>query len=300
MKLNKFLLSLLIVPALTLSGCSDYEDTEVVSPEADVNAIGANFTSAATKVVAKSGSSTFELSLNRVNTKDAVTIPVTVKACDDVTTGVKFCAQPTAFIFAAGEAKATIELGYNAACEFQKAYNMTLSIGEGKDHPYASGTASTKVSFTIDYTWKKLAQPVILESGWHDGGILAPVEWATDYKDEVTGNMLFRVNALYANVGLGTTGHLQFFLDKDYNPAGMFTSVPAGYDPTAIKTGAQDKDKNSLLLNVTNFAKGTGKDIYVFTYNVYYKKEGVVTNTKTGVTSALDFDFKTPMSKLIK
>lgn len=304
MKLNKFLLSLLIVPALTLASCSDYEDTEVVSPEAEAAAIGGNFKAAATTVVAKPGTTTFKLTLNRVNTKDAVTIPVTVTKCDDVTAGVKFCDQPTAFVFAAGEAKATIELGYNIACKFQKTYSMSLSIGDGKDHPYALGTSSTKVSFTIDYTWKTLAKPVILENGgWVNGGILAPVEWASDYKDEVTGNMLFRVNALYANAGEGTAGHLQFFLDKDYKPAGMFTSVPAGYDPTEINTGKPvEKGENPInyYLDVTSFTQEAGTNKYTFIYDIFFKKDNVMTIEKLGVSALLEFDFKTPMDKLLK
>lgn len=301
MRLNKFLLSLLIAPALTLASCSDYEDSEVVSPEADAAAIGANFSAAATAVIAKPGTTTFKLTLNRVNTKDAATIPVTVKSCDDVTTGVKFCEQPKAFLFAAGEAKATIELGYNAACEFQKTYKMVLSIGDAKDHPYASGTSSTVVSFSIDYIWKKLAQPVVLENGWYNGGILAPVEWASNYEDKATGNMLFRINALYASAGIGSAGHLQFLLNEDYDPAGMFTSVPAGYDPTMIKTGAQDKDKNAYLLDVTGFTRGIEDgeptNVYTFTYDVYYKKDEVATVAKPNVTAALEFDFAEAMEE---
>lgn len=55
MKLNKFLLYLLIVPALSFVSCSDYEDTEVTSPQADENALGANFTAATTSVVVPPG-----------------------------------------------------------------------------------------------------------------------------------------------------------------------------------------------------------------------------------------------------
>lgn len=48
MKLNKYILGLLIAPAFALAGCSDYEDTEIASPQADENAIGANFSAAST------------------------------------------------------------------------------------------------------------------------------------------------------------------------------------------------------------------------------------------------------------
>lgn len=47
MKLNKFFFGLLMTPAVMMVGCSDYEDTEVASPEADADAIGAYFESSA-------------------------------------------------------------------------------------------------------------------------------------------------------------------------------------------------------------------------------------------------------------
>lgn len=78
MKLNKFLLYLLIVPALSFVSCSDYEDTEVTSPQADENALGANFTAATTSIVVHPDEDTYQLTLNRVNTKEAVSVPVTV------------------------------------------------------------------------------------------------------------------------------------------------------------------------------------------------------------------------------
>ena len=40
MKLNTLLFGLLMTPAALLTGCSDYEDTELESPQADANAIG--------------------------------------------------------------------------------------------------------------------------------------------------------------------------------------------------------------------------------------------------------------------
>lgn len=69
MKLNKYILGLLIAPAFALAGCSDYEDTEIASPQADENAIGANFSAASTPVVMHPDKTSFTLTLNRVNTK---------------------------------------------------------------------------------------------------------------------------------------------------------------------------------------------------------------------------------------
>ena len=251
-----------------------------------------------------------------MNTKGAVSVPVTVASCDEVSTGVKFCDQPTAFSFADGEATAKITLNVNAACLFQKTYKMALTIGEKKDHLYAQGTTSTIVSFTKDYTWQTLGQPVILEdgNGWvgSGAGILAPVEWASDYKND-NGNMLFRIKALYAYAGKGsdaTTGHLQFFLDENYAPVTERFSTN-GYDPANINTGIQqnkptdpeeeqeEADKIYYKLDFTGVTGGTyteetedGETIevlttpYEFSYRVFYTPEVTVTSVK----ATLDFD----------
>lgn len=125
-----------------------------------------------------------------MNTKEAVSVPVTVKSCSEID-GVKFTDVPTVFLFAKCESKATVELRLSNKCKFQEVYKLTLSLGEGKDHPYASGTSSTVVSVSKDYAWVKIDQPVVLEAGWYGAGILAPLEFASDYEDE-DGNQLFR------------------------------------------------------------------------------------------------------------
>lgn len=313
MKLNKFLLSLLLVPALTFVSCSDYEDTEVTSPQADENALGANFTAGAISVTVHPDERKFELVLNRVNTKETATVPVTVTSCSEVSKGVKFCEVPETltFMFAAGSSTATIHLNLNEGCQFQKVYQLKLTLGSDKDNPYASGTSSTVVSVTKDYQWKTLGQPVVLEANWYDGGILAPVQWASDYKDEVNNYKLFRIEALYYNAGTASTstGHLQFLLDTNYDPVSMFEVN--GYDPKSINTGVVqndpkvDKKEIYYHMNVTSLIRGIDegtdeekdkkKNTYVFTYDVFYDKDGSVEDGATDVTATLDYDIKAQM-----
>lgn len=296
MKLNKFLLYLLIVPALSLVSCSDYEDTEVTSPQADENALGANFTAATTSIVVHPDEDTYQLTLNRVNTKEAVSVPVTVKSCSEID-GVKFTAVPTEFLFAKGESKATVELKLSDKCKFQEVYKLTLSLGEGKDHPYASGTSSTVVSVSKDYAWVKIDQPVVLEAGWYDGGILAPLEFASDYEDE-DGNQLFRIKALYSAAGTASTatGHLQFLLDENYDVVSML-SVGDAYNPEKINTGVVDKTtKAPYYMNVKS-AEKTSEGAYVFTYDVFYYENNVAKNKVEGATATLDYDIAGAMEE---
>lgn len=315
MKLNKFLLSLLIVPALTFTSCNDYEDVEVVSPQADENALGANFNAAATSIVINPTEDKFVLTLNRVNTKEAATVPVTIVSCDVVTGGAKFCDQPTVFLFAAGEAQSTIELKINPGCEFQKTYGIKLSIGAGKDHPYAAGTSSTKISVTKDYKWEDLATPVILENDWYKGGILASVQWAKDYKDD-SKRKLCRIVGLYSGVSIeadvtlgkdeeadeydeATPEDIQFYLDESYNPAGMFTAD--SYNPNEINTGILQNEKTGVyfMMKMTDITK-EGKSTYKFKYDIFYKEGNEVKPKLPDVTAILDYDFKTSIEKLLK
>lgn len=315
MKLNKFLLSLLIVPALTFTSCNDYEDVEVVSPQADENALGANFSEASTPVTVAPEADKFVLTLNRVNTKASATVPVTIVECDVLAGGATFCDQPTSFLFAAGEAKSTIELKLNPGCEFQKKYAMTLSIGAEKDHPYAAGTAATAVSVIKDYTWKSLAKPVILENDWYKGGILASVQWASNYKDD-SKRKLCRIVGLYSEVSIeadvtlgkeekpdayeeATAGDIQFYLDESYAPAGLF--VTEGYDPSKINTGILQNEKTGVyfFMKMTDITK-EGAKTYKFKYDIYYKEGDVVKTKLSDVIAILDYDFKTPIEKLLK
>lgn len=304
MKLNRFLLSLLFVPALSFMSCGDYEDTEVTSPQADENALGANFTAGAINVTVHPDKREFELMLNRLNTQKVAEVPVKVTACSEVSEGVKFCDVPETltFMFAAGSTTATISLNLDENCKFQEVYQLKLTLGADKDNPYVSGTSSTVVSVTKDYKWKTLGQPVVLEDGWFNGGILAPVQWASDYKDDVNKYQLFRIAALYANAGKATsqTGHLQFLLDEDYNPQGMFTAN--GYNPEAINTAVPQNEPEGnekaiyYQMNVKNIVRGGDKEeqknTYVFTYDVFYDKNGSVENEFAGVTATLDFDIE--------
>lgn len=56
-----------MTPAVMMVGCSDYEDTEVASPEADADAIGAYFESSAVSEQLSPGQTSFKIVLNRAS-----------------------------------------------------------------------------------------------------------------------------------------------------------------------------------------------------------------------------------------
>lgn len=305
MKLNKFVLSLLLVPALSFVSCSEYEDTEVSSPQADENALGANFKASTINVIVHPDQNKFEVMLNRVNTKETATVPVTVTSCSEVSEGVKFCnaGEKVNFMFAAGSATATFTLNLDDKCKFQEVYQLALTLGDGKDNPYAAGTSSITVNVSKDYAWETLGQPVVVEKGWYEGGILAQVQWASDYKDEVNNYQLFRIESLYDYAGIASSqsGHLQFLLDDEYNPQGMF-SVD-GYDSEVINTGVLQNDPKGEVkpiyyyMNVKDLVRIPESSSYVFTYDIFYDKNGSMENEATDVTATLDFDIESLMEE---
>lgn len=307
MKLNKFLLSLLFVPALSFVSCSDYEDTEVSSPLAGENALGANFEASAIDAIVHPDENKFEVVLNRVNTKEAATVPVTVTSCSEVSDGVDFCnaAETINFMFPAGSATATFSLTLDEGCLFQEVYELKLTLGAEKDHPYAAGTSSTTVYVSKDYDWKRLGQSVVVEKGWYNGGALASIQWASDYKKEGSKEKLFRIESLYGYAGTATDdeiGHLQFLVDENYDPTGMYSLE--GYDPKAINTGVieenpEDKDKKeeSCYMNVKSLVRTPNTNTYVFTYDVFFHNDEKDTPYKENVTATLEFDFKSLMKK---
>ena len=153
MKLNKFFFGLLMTPAVMMVGCSDYEDTEVTSPEADADAIGAYFKSSATSAHLSPEQTSFQVVLNRASFSEAVNVPVKVTANDDNF----FSLSANQFMFDAEKQVSnpiTVTFNQNTV-ELQETYSLGLQVSDGvKDHLYGAGYTDAIYSMVIDYTWK--------------------------------------------------------------------------------------------------------------------------------------------------
>lgn len=133
MKLNKFFFGLLMTPAVMMVGCSDYEDTEVASPEANADAIGAYFEENSNPVKLLPGKTSFNITLKRASAGDAVNVPFKV-----VENKNDFFELPvTQFVFEAGKQSSTpIAVSFNIGnAVFQKNDTLSLQVLDGvKDH----------------------------------------------------------------------------------------------------------------------------------------------------------------------
>ena len=155
MKLNKFFFGLLMTPAVMMVGCSDYEDTEVASPEADADAIGAYFESSSVSEQLSPGQTSFNVVLNRASFSEAVNVPVKITANDDNF----FSLSANQFVFdAEKQVSSPITVTFNqSTVELQETYSLGLQVADGvKDHLYGAGYTDAVYSMVIDYTWNML------------------------------------------------------------------------------------------------------------------------------------------------
>ena len=303
MKLNKFFFGLLMTPAVMMVGCSDYEDTEVASPEANADAIGAYFEKNSNPVKLLPGKTSFNITLKRASAGDAVNVPFKV-----VENKNDFFELPvTQFVFEAGKQSSTpIAVSFNIGnAVFQKNDTLSLQVLDGvKDHLYAAGYTDTMYPFVIDYTWKSdsLASTMVKDkyAGTFDKeGALAAVEIAKDFEvvkanpsPDYTKNSLVRIPSFFATIGKSKVAgedHIQFVVDKNHkNPKFLSTGYLASKEisltvnETELETGMTQKfaEKKEYpicmdLVNIAvdetaNAAAATTDDVtYLVTYKLY-------------------------------
>lgn len=260
MKLNKFFFGLLMTPAVMMVGCSDYEDTEVASPEANADAIGAYFEKNSNPVKLLPGKTSFNITLKRASAGDAVDVPFKV-----VENKNNFFELPvTQFVFEAGKQSSTpIAVSFNIGnAVFQKNDTLSLQVLDGvKDHLYAAGYTDTMYPFVIDYTWKSdsLASTMVKvkkenEITFTGEGTLATVEIAKDFEvvktnpsPDYTKNSLVRIPSFFATIGKSKVAgedHIQFVVDKDHK------------NPQFLSTGYLASKEISLTVNETELETG--------------------------------------------
>ena len=258
MKLNKFFFGLLMTPAVMMVGCSDYEDTEVASPEANADAIGAYFEKNSNPVKLLPGKTSFNITLKRASAGDAVNVPFKV-----VENKNDFFELPvTQFVFEAGKQSSTpIAVSFNIGnAVFQKNDTLSLQVLDGvKDHLYAAGYTDTMYPFVIDYTWKSdsLASTMVKDeyaNTFTGEGTLATVEIAKDFEvvktnpsPDYTKNSLVRIPSFFATIGKSKVAgedHIQFVVDKDHK------------NPQFLTTDYLANNEISLKVNTTKLATG--------------------------------------------
>lgn len=220
MKLNTLLFGLLMTPAALLTGCSDYEDTELESPQADANAIGAYFPKSSQTVILRPDVLSFEIGMNRATDGKAVTVTAEMtKYTNNVFSGMN-----TSFAFAEGKQASAMKVEYKPT-EFQRVDKLALQINEGKkDHIYGDGFTDLNVTFCVDYTWENylstnISDKLAKELTGKDESFPAKLQLATDYEKCALseGKSVVRIEDLFGKVQLtqGGAASVHFVLDKN-------------------------------------------------------------------------------------
>ena len=220
MKLNTLLFGLLMTPAALLTGCSDYEDTELESPQADANAIGAYFPKSSQTAVLRPDSTFFVVQMNRATDGKAVNVTAAMtKNTNNVFSGMN-----TSFAFAEGKQASAMKVEYKPT-EFQRVDKLALQINEGKkDHIYGDGFTDLNVTFCVDYTWANylsasISDKLAKELTGKSESFPAKLQLATDYKKcaQSEGKSVVRIEDLFGKVQLtqGGAASVHFVLDKN-------------------------------------------------------------------------------------
>lgn len=220
MKLNTLLFGLLMTPAALLTGCSNYEDTELESPQADANAIGAYFPKSSQTVILRPDVLSFEIGMNRATDGKAVNVTAAMtKNTNNVFSGMN-----TSFAFADGKQASAVEVIYKPT-EFQRVEKLALQINEGKkDHIYGDGFTDLNVTFCVDYTWENylsanISDKLAKELTGEDESFPAKLQLATDYEKcaQSEGKSVVRIEDLFGKVQLtqGGAASVHFVLDKN-------------------------------------------------------------------------------------
>lgn len=293
MKLDKLYIGLLFTSASFMVGCSEYEDTETTSPQADANAIGANFAEETQDIVVTPDAKTFDITMNRVNPTGEKVINVKNVRIDN-----DFCSPATQFKFEDGKMSAKNVVNYNISkCTFQKPDTLVMKIdADAKDHIYGDGYLQTTISFVVDYTWKDSIKTTAEDKYISSDGAAFPVtvQVATDYdKDKKKSTTLVRLPDYFKNAGKTTTegaAHIQFVVNNSDR-----------LSPKLIwELSGEDNDFRELNFNKTEIETGIshiveGKDGKENkTYDVYMRNLSISGAASTAsTTSSEDSDEET-------
>lgn len=225
MKLFNIKTALLALSALAFASCTDEYDTESYTPGEPGSGVGAGFSSATKKVaLTPQASELFNITLVRADASAAANVNVNVVEVDKIG-DEPFCTVPTSASFAAGSATATVTCTMNPNFELQHDYKLVLGV-DNIDNQYASAVPACTYTVSVGYTWIDCGTVSVIDD-WagNSDAVDVKIQKAKEYSD-ADSNMLFRLCDLYTVLeGADAGNHIQFLLDKDYNPVTFTPSI---------------------------------------------------------------------------
>lgn len=290
MKIEDLYIGLMFTSASILTGCGEYEDTETTSPQADANAIGANFASEMQNAQVTPDSISFDMAMNRVNPEGAKVIKVnTLKNTNT------FCTPPTEFNFEDGKMATKKTVMYDISkCTFQKPDTLTIKIdADAKDHIYGDGYLQTSIAFVVDYTWKDSIKTTAIDEYISSDKAPFPVtvQIATDYdKKKNKTTTLVRLPDYFKNAGKTTkdgAANIQFAVNNSDRKNPQLIWNISNNDFGGLKF-----NKDKIETGISHIVEGTG-DEEDKTYDVYMKGLSISENTSSDASTTAEAEEET-------
>lgn len=192
---NKLLLSgLVLLSGAIIQSCSDDDN---YTPGPDAGTVEVYFPSTqSTTIYVNEQETNYSITVVRVNTSDAITVPVTTNItyvssssatpAPGKTDYDKIFSFPPSVSFAAGEKQATYEFTCDAS-DFAyntDQYQVQISLDEGYVTPYGSSSLMFLISKPL--TWKPLGTGTFVDAGWwiSDDSSTASVQFEQCEQDE--------------------------------------------------------------------------------------------------------------------
>ena len=165
MKINRLIKALSMLLIVALAACSDFEDTELISPDKPAGNQGVFFptTNTAAHELEPTDPTQIIVTVSRSSSSGSASIPVSVVTNDDEVFNV-----PATADFADGETETDLVITFPNADE-GVTYNLALAVeGEQAVDPYGAGAISTATQVTR-IKWEAVEDPLIYIDGTFSG-----------------------------------------------------------------------------------------------------------------------------------
>ena len=249
MKINRLIKAFSMLLIVAFAACSDFEDTELISPDKPAGSQGAFFptSNVAAHELEPTDPTQITVTVSRAVSAGAASLPIVVKTNDDNVFNV-----PATANFADGETETDILVTFPNADE-GVTYKLVLAVeGDQAVDPYGAGAISTATQVTR-IKWEPVEDPFIYRDGTFEGagwGDNSRPMYVYAEKAQLGSSVRYRLKNVYAPATSANPD-----ADGVYN--GFFN-----FDP------GFDSSKDWLTVIEIHSAAGTSGDVSMFTHEI--------------------------------
>lgn len=249
MKINRLIKAFSLLLVVAFAACSDFEDTELISPDKPAGSQGAFFptSNVAAHELEPTDPTQITVTVSRAVSTGAASLPIVVKTNDDNVFNV-----PATANFAEGETETDIVITFPNADE-GITYKLELAVeGDQSVDPYGAGAISTATQVTR-IKWEPVEDPFIYRDGTFEGagwGDNSRPMYVYAEKAQLGSSVRYRLKNVYAPATSANPD-----ADGVYN--GFFN-----FDP------GFDSSKDWLTVIEIHSAAGTSGDVSMFTHEI--------------------------------